>query len=357
MARPLKILIAGAGPTGLTAALELARRGVVATVIERRKTPSPFSRAVGITPRSLERLAPSGVAERLIAEGVTITEARIHHGARRLLTIPIRSETAFFPHIVALAQDRTETALADGFHTYGGAVRYDLALEAATPDSDGVDVRLSDGSEARFDHLIGADGVHGPTRGAAGIAYPGHDLARKWSIADVDAEGWPHPTGFTAMLGAPGEIAFAAPLGAGRYRVISNTPDALEALTLPLAVTRIRHAAAFTISVRQARRYSTGRIHLAGDAAHCHSPIGGRGMNLGIDDAAELAERLVEGGLDFYSPRREKTGRETIAATERARKLITAHGKARRAILVAAATLADRIAPIKRRIGRFVVEL
>ncbi|QIE55295.1 FAD-dependent monooxygenase [Pikeienuella piscinae] len=356
MAKALNILIAGAGPTGLTAALELARRGVIATVIERRKTPSPFSRAVGITTRSLQLLNPSGVADRLIAEGVTVRKARLYRGERRLLTIPFQSETAFFPHILALPQDRTERALADAFRALGGEVRYDLALESAAPDPEGVNVRLTDGVEARFDHLIGADGVHSLTRKAAEVAYHGHDLPGKWAIADVDAEDWPHPTAFTATLGAPGKIAVVVPIGVKRYRVISNTPDALKALAMPLEVTNIRRAAAFTISVRQAGRYSTGRIHLAGDAAHCHSPVGGRGMNLGISDAAELARRLVEGGLDDYSPLREKEGRETIAATERARKLVTAPGPARRALFTTAASLIDRIGPLKRRIGRFAVE-
>ena len=353
----MRILIVGAGPTGLTAAVELARRGVIPTVVDRRDGPSPLSRAVGITPRSLSILAASGAAEAILAEGVAMKTARVYDGDRLALSLPLISPNTNWPHLVALPQDRTERALLDALARHGGAARYGLALEAAEDRGGEALVRFADGSEAVFDHIVGADGVRSVVRAAAGIEFPGIDLAEDWSIADVDAEGWRHPDDFTVFRGPPGEVAVVAPLGRGRFRVIANRPDALAALPVPMEVTNLRRAGRFTISVRQAEVYSKGRLHVAGDAAHCHSPVAGRGMNLGIADAAELARRLVEGGVDGYSALRHAEGRATIAATERGRKLLTAPDGLRRALVSGLLATADRIGPLKRRIGRFAVEL
>lgn len=353
----MNVLVVGAGPTGLTAAIELRRRGVIATIIDRREAASSYSRAVGITPRSLELLSPAGVSERLIAEGVAMDRMRIYRGQTLLFEMPIYSERTNFPNVLALPQDRTETIMSDALVSLGGLVHYGIALEDFSKHKDQWVAQLSDGSEASFDTIIGADGMRSRVREVAGIAYPGFDLDETWSIADVDAQHWRHPEHFTIVQANPGEVVIVAPLGETRYRVVSNTEDALETLPLSLDVTNIRRQGTFTISVRQAETYSKGGIHLAGDAAHCHSPVGGRGMNIGIADAAELARRLVDGEISDYSAVRHRLGAETIKETERGRKMLTANDWFRRAAFRSFLTFANRVEPIKRRMGRFAVEL
>ena len=380
----MRVLIVGAGPTGLTAAVELARRGVVPAVVDRRDSASALSRAVGITPRSLELLSPSGVAERLIAEGVAMERVHLYDGTEPMLEMRLHSPRAFFPTILSLPQDRTEALMADTLRALGGELRYRVRLESLRQEGGRVTARLKtqngvqnethsgsrDGTqngtggtgetddtaiEEDFDAVIGADGIRSTVRREAGIAFPGIDLPQVWSIADVDIDGWRHPDGFTVVRAGPGAVVLTVPMGGGRYRLVASRVDALQTLPLEAAVTRIRRQGTFTISVRHAETYSRGRIHLAGDAAHCHSPVGGRGMNLGIADAVDLAARLLDGGSDGYSARRRE-GAAAIAITERARRTVTGAGWQRRLLFRGLVATVRGVAPLRRRLGRFIVE-
>lgn len=352
----MKVLIVGAGPTGLTAAIELARRGVVPTVIDQRDSASTLSRAVGITPRSLELLSHSGVSDRLIAEGVAMDGLRVYRGETLALDMPLHSERAFFPTVLGLPQDRTEVIMAETLTSLGGSVRYGVALASLGEQVDRVVARLSLGAEEEFDIVIGADGIRSTIREAAGIAYPGIDLEQTWSIADVDVDDWRHPGKITLVQVKPGTVVVVAPIGGTRYRLVASHEDALKALPLPLNVTNVRREGTFSISVRQAERYSKGRVHLAGDAAHCHAPVGGRGMNLGIADASELAKRIVEGGLEGYSALRHQAGAEAVAVTERGRKMTGGLTWQRRLAFRTLLSAAAFVPTIKRRLGRFLVE-
>lgn len=347
----MKILIVGAGPTGLTAAVELARRGIVPEVIDRKEEASTLSRAVGVLPRSLRTLTPSGVSERLLAEGVRMRNVHLYFDEKHTLKLSLRNGHPDQDFGLALAQDRTEAALRDAFIHFGGKVGYGTELAGLRQEHDKVLATTATGTEQTYDIVIGADGIRSVVREAVGIEFPGHDLPGNWSIADVDAENWRHPADFTACNLAGGRVAVVAPLAPTRFRVISNTDDALKTLPLDLDVTRVRRQGQFNISIRLVQTYRRGRVFLAGDAAHCHSPAGGRGMNLGIADAAELADRIVTDRLDDYSASRYADGKATIAASERARRLITSRSLARR-LLSTGATLLNRFPPLHRPFAR-----
>ncbi|MEM7278521.1 MAG: FAD-dependent oxidoreductase [Pseudomonadota bacterium] len=352
-----KVLIVGAGPSGLTTAIELARRGVVATLIDKRDQASALSRAVGITPASLRLLSKSGVADKLIAEGVAMNAMHIYQGSRLTLSAPLHSDRTYFPTILALAQDRTENLMVDTLQSLGGSVHYGKSLTTLSDRGNVVTTRFEDNSEDEYELVIGADGVHSTVRQQAGIPFPGFDLSETWSIADVDIKDWRHPGGFTLISAAPGVVIVVAPLGKTRYRVIGSHVNALQALPLPAEVINLRREGTFNIAIRQAKSYSQGRIHLVGDAAHCHSPVGGRGMNIGIADAAELARRIVEGSIDGYSEQRHKEGKTVINATERGRKLIAGVRWPQRLAFRSLLAGAGLSKSIKRRLGQFVVEV
>ncbi len=146
-----------------------------------------------------------------------------------------------------------------------------------------------------------------------------------------------------------------APLEPKRFRVISNTGDALAALPLKLNVTNIRRAGSFEISIRQAAEYSAGRVFLVGDDAHCHSPVGGRGMNLGIADSAELARRMAEGGLEGYGEARHKVGERTIAGSEAARKIMTSRNPVTRFLVLAVLKTASIMPALQRLFARKIL--
>jgi 2-polyprenyl-6-methoxyphenol hydroxylase-like FAD-dependent oxidoreductase len=234
----------------------------------------------------------------------------------------------------------------------GGNVVYGTAFEGLHQDDSGVVVETSDGKEDRFDIVVGADGNRSNTRACLGIEYTGFDLPETWSIADVDAEGWENSEAFTLCTLPGGKVVVVAPLEATRYRVISNTKRAHTSLPLPFNVGNIRREANFTISVRQAVRYNEGAVYLAGDAAHCHSPAGGLGMNLGIADGAELAQRIVSGGLDGYSAARHADGAQIIAQSERIRKLVTTKPPITRAIRNSVFKLINATPALQRRVAQ-----
>ena len=349
----MNILVVGAGPTGLTAGVELARRGLKATVIEKRPGGSTLSRAVGIVPLSLKLLEPSGVTPRLLAEGVSMQSVKFYMGNQPAVTLPLDPPKPRYGygHILMLPQDQTEAALRDKFAELGGTVRYGCELQNLSQNDDSVTVKYANGDSEKYDYVIGADGRASNVRSALGVDYPGLDLTEAWSIADVDCEGWENSDDFTLCVLDEGKVAVIAPIAKNRCRVVSNTPDAIAALPLSMQVTHVNRQGQFTISVRQVNEYRKGRVFLAGDAAHCHSPVGGRGMNLGIADACELAACLESGDLDRYGRVRHKAGHATIVGSERVRKMATSANPVRRALFRTMLRLVSRSRFMQRKMA------
>jgi len=309
----------GAGPTGLTAAVELARRGIIPTVIDRRDGPSRLSRAVGILPGSMDILDRSGAGAAIRNEAVAFAGISIHKRARRVARIAMGNDAR--ARLLGLAQDRTEAHIAAALKRLGGKVDYERELQALEQDETGILAR-TDRDDAYFDYVIGADGVQSTVRGILGLGFPGYDLPGLWSIADVECENWADPLDFHAFLLPRGNVAVVVPLAEHRFRVIASQPDALNSLPQRMNIRRVRRTGEFTISVRQVDRYVQGRVALAGDAAHCHSPVGGRGMNLGIADAADLADRIGRDTLNGYHDARHAAGAQTLALSEAGRRMV-----------------------------------
>ncbi len=337
------VLIVGAGPTGLTAAVELRRRGASVRVVERRANLSNLSRAVGIQPRSMKILEASGVAESVAAEAVVFQGVILHAGARELARLPLDfSEDS---RLWGLAQNRTEHHLLEALTRLGGQLEFGAEFESLEQSKNGVTAQVG-GREVRSDYLIGADGVRSTVRAKIGSSYDGFDLPGRWSIADVEAVDWPDANCFKGYLLPEGQVCVVVPLEAQRFRVISSLPDALAALPVPMSVDNIRNQGTFNISVRQVSHYQKGRVFLAGDAAHCHSPAGGRGMNLGIADAADLAERLVTGRIEGYHSGRHREGAHVLRFSENARRKVMS--PRRRPFLRAALVIAKLAPPLGR---------
>ncbi len=346
----MKVLIAGAGPTGLTAGVELARRGSTVEIIDKKDQGSTLSRAVGINPRSLDLLSPSGVTGDLLAQGVKFESVRFYREAQHWATLPLTAapQRRGYNFMLGLPQDQTEEILRDTFVALGGTVRYGTTLTGVCQDEDRVIVETKNAGEIQCDYLVGADGVGSATRDAIGIAYDGQDLPGTWSIADVEA-GWTHNNETSLCLMRDGKMALIAPLGGNRFRAVSNTDNALAALPLKINVTKTHREGQFQISLRLAREFSKGRVFLAGDAAHTHSPAGGRGMNLGIADSADLAARLCgDGDLAHYSRDRLAEDKQMIAGSEQLRKALTSPSVAKRALILAGLKLVSVTPPLQR---------
>lgn len=344
----MHVLVVGAGPTGLTAAVELQRRGVSVDVVDRRPGGTGLSRAVGITPASLRLLDPSGVAADLLSEGVRITGAAIHAGSRRLSQLQMARLNRPDAFMLTLPQDRTEAILRARLEAAGGAVRFGREVALVAEEASKVLVTFADGVEERFDLVLGADGVRSKVRTALGLTFEGIDLPETWAVADVEAQGWSFPDTAAVFLNPRGRIVLVMPIARDRYRVFTDGSGALEQVPLPLNVSRLRETAEFHIAVRQVPRYSVGRVHLAGDAAHCHSPVGGRGMNLGIADACDFAARVAAGTLDGYSAARHAEGAKVIRLSEGARKMLAADDPWRRGIVQSVVWLAGQVPAVEK---------
>lgn len=322
----MKVLVVGAGPTGLTAALELARNGVKPRIVERRSAPSELSRAVGIMPETIEKLRPSGVGDAIVREAMPLRKVTVNRAETKLMSLDFTDTDLRDQTLLGLPQTRTESLMRDALAEMGVEVEFECAVSEIETDNTEAVVTFSDGASDTYDWVIAADGLQSTIREQLGIAYPGKDLPGKWSIADVDLGGGYDPEQFTAWIqqGDSGAFTFIIPIEKKRLRIVSSTDDAIGSLPVTLDIQKVRRTAIFEISVRQAETYQRGRVLLAGDAAHCHSPVGGKGMNLGIDDAVSAANAILTSTTEQYTQNRHSVGKGVLKKSESARKIVSA---------------------------------
>lgn len=309
-----RILIAGAGPVGLTAALELTRRGYAPRIIDRDGDVSAESRALVVNNRTLDLMEPSGVAERMLAAGNRVTQVVI----RRNEKILARMDLALIPHrfnfLLVLAQSETEKILIQKLLQMGVGVEKNTALESFSVGSN-IECQLNTGKTATTDILIGADGAHSLVRKSLGLAFDGETDVQVFGLADVELNDWPFPSNTAVLTILDTHLAPYIPMGEGFGRFISTRGDCLNNLPRDAKVKKVAWNTDFKLNYRQAQTYQQGNVFLAGDAAHIHSPVGGRGMNLGMEDASWLAWLIEQGREAEYTTLRHPVGADVLKLT------------------------------------------
>lgn len=300
-----QVLIVGAGPTGLAAALFLTRRGVPVRVIDAADQPTRTSKALGVNPRTLTLLQDSGVTAAIEAEAQAMRGLRLHRRGRPLATLTIDWAALGTDHrMVILPQARTEALLTGALADLGVTIERGLGLTGLGQSADAVAATLSDGSTVLVTVLFAADGAHSIARKALGLDFPGEAWNEPWHLLDVDLAGPPADEGWIDLR--PTGPFVCLPFSGRTFRLIGFGPSPLEHLPPGWTAGTVHWASGFRISHRMVEAMSVGRVCLGGDAAHIHSPIGARGMNLGIEDAFVFAACAADflagepGRLDDY---------------------------------------------------------
>lgn len=375
------VLIAGAGPVGLSAAAELRRRGVSCRLVDRLPARLPYAKAVGIQPRTLEIWDRMGLARTVMETAVPLRGQLIYANGVERARIELMLPPEVPYRFAALPQYETERILEEHLAALGTAIERGTELLSFTQDGDGPGggvtslLRTASGGEEelRTRYLIGCDGAHSTVRKGLGLSYEGGAFAEEYMLADVVSD-WDLPEGYglrSTHQGADGstdDMLVCIPLpGRGRYRMSMLVPPELSAqppggpgggsaggpgagdgvqhgleggrvpelshvqavvdrlAPAPATVSGMRWSSVFRISHRIVDRYGDGRVFVAGDAAHIHPPTGAQGMNTGIQDACNLAWKLAlvlrgpagPALLASYDAERRPVGEEVVGRTVR----------------------------------------
>ena len=320
------VVIAGGGPTGLMLAGELALAGVDVAIVERRPNQELDSpRARGLLTRSIEVLDQRGIADRFISQGQK-HPVSMFTGARFMSDIPTRHN-----YVLALFQRHIERILAEWVLELKVPIHYGSEVTDFAQNDNGIDVMLSDGNSFRSQYLVGCDGGRSTIRKTAGIDFPGWDATTSWLMAEAEMAQEPkwgfhedargkHAIG-KGEGGLVGVVLMEAQVGLEGTPTLRDISEALIAVYgTDYGIHSPRWITRFTDMARQAAAYRAGRVLLAGDAAHVHSPVGGQGLNTGVQDAVNLGWKLAqvikrispEGLLDTYHAERHPVAARVI---------------------------------------------
>jgi 2-polyprenyl-6-methoxyphenol hydroxylase-like FAD-dependent oxidoreductase len=365
------VLVVGAGPTGLTVAAALIARGHRAIVVDKLPEGQNTSRAAAVNARTLEVLEDLDVARRMVKAGLIAPRFTMREGPRTLIPVDFSQLPTEHPYTLMLSQADTERLLLERLHELGGDVQRPTTLTRITQDPTGITAVFDDGESIRASYAVGADGMHSTVREQAGIGFAGTEFAESFALADVRVTG-EAPRDQVILFYAKDGLNVLAPLPDGVFRVVAPTPDAppepsaafVQSLLDTRAfgpgqtqVTELLWGTRFHIHHRVADSYRAGRLLLAGDAAHVHSPAGGQGMNLGITDAIALAGALSavlhgcpEQALDAYSASQRQRAEQVLKLTGRLTRIATLP-RPLRPIRNSAMRLAARVPAVRRQLA------
>jgi 2-polyprenyl-6-methoxyphenol hydroxylase-like FAD-dependent oxidoreductase len=353
---PTDVLIAGAGPTGLALAIWLTRLGARVQIIARTEGPGTATRALAVQARTLELYQALGLAAPVVARGRPVSAMNLWAGGHRRARIAIGASGASltpYPYIEVFPQEWHEQLLITRLQALGVNVQWSCELTGFTDEGTHVTAHLRDSAgretTCQTAYLAGCDGAHSCVRAVLGLGFSGGTYPQTFYVADIEGHG-PPLDGEGHVSAARGDFVLIMPLPGGSNRarlvgVVDGTEgeaDEVSAATLShralqsmqLVVDKVDWFSSYHIHHRVASSFRRGRVFLAGDAGHIHSPVGGQGMNTGIGDAINLAWKLAavlggkapEGLLDSYEEERLRFARLLVKSTDRLFTLGTARG-------------------------------
>ncbi|MCC9307129.1 rifampin monooxygenase [Kitasatospora sp. RB6PN24] len=334
----IDVIVVGAGPTGMMLAAELRLHEVRVVVLEKLTEPTPETRGRGLHARSVELMDQRGLLERCLAVSEKFRIGGFFGGVHKAW--PEGMDTAH-PYGLTMAQPVTERLLTEHARELGADIRRGCEVVGVSQDEEAVTVELADGSRLTARYLVGCDGGRSAVRKLVGIGFPGEPATVETLLGDMELTEDPEKVAAVVAEVRKTQLRFGTiDEGGGVHRVIVPAAGVAEDRTAPTTFEEFkqqlvavagtdfgahspRWLSRFTDATRQAERYRAGRVLLAGDAAHIHPPVGGQGLNLGIQDAFNLGWKLAaavngwapQGLLDSYHAERHPVGARVLDNT------------------------------------------
>jgi len=379
-----QVMIIGAGPVGLTLAAELACFGVRVRIVDKAAARTDKSKALVLWSRTLELMARGIGTERFLAAGFNVGAVNMVSGKRRIGRLELGAVETPFPYAMMLPQSETERLLEERLAELGVVVERNVEVVSVSADTARAVLKHADGTneDVTADYLVGCDGAHSITRHALGADFKGETNSSDWILADIHMTGYPAPDS-ELMIYWHADGAFAIfPIGPGHYRVIADQPPSGAARAPDPTLAQVQAIidrrgpggmvasnpvwlAGFRINGRKVARYRWGRVFLAGDAAHVHSPAGAQGMNTGMQDAFNLAWKLAlvlhgacgEALLDSFNQERNQVGEMVLNNATRMTAVGTLRNPLARALRDRVARFMLARAPVQRGMARAMTEV
>src|SRR5215469_16649981 len=374
-----QVLIVGAGPTGLMLATQLLSRGVATRIIDKGDGVILQSRAINVHASTLEILHQMGLAERFIDRGQAVRRLRFYSSGRSLLSLDLALNGSRYGYMLDIPQDFTERLLRTRVSELGGEVEQGMELEGLDDRRGCVSARVRDragqASHITAEYVVGCDGAHSRVRHELGLEFAGHPYPQDWLIADVRLD-WDRREDEIHVFFRPDPASLICfPMTGHRWRLVvtlagqrsRQSPSIAEIQMIvaerspeQVAVTDPTWLANFHTHRRSTSVYRRGRVLLAGDAVHIHSPAGGQGLNVGVADAHNLGWKLAlvaqgrspEWLLDTYGEEREPVAAGVLGLTHALVRLGTLSHPAKRAVRDAVVPLLSRVPAVQRRAAR-----
>lgn len=312
-----KILVVGAGPSGLASALFLSERGIKTRIIEKNNHISRYSKALGVNPRTLQLLETSGLTGKFLDKGRKMEKINIWKGDKPVYQNDLSKISHRYPFMLILPQLDSEAILLEELNRRSIEVEFGTSFRALKAGATRLDVVLSPPNhqttveEAQFSLLIGADGTRSKVREQIGIPSVGFQYSEDWELYDVELDvSLNRDEGHVRLFREGGMILIR--LRDNIWRVAGNLKSLFSYLPHGSRVGEIVWKSTFRISHRVAEELFRKGVVLIGDAAHIHSPVGARGMNLGIEDAYVVSQLVSENRIQEYTGVREIYLKRTV---------------------------------------------
>ena len=377
------VLIVGAGPTGMTAAIELKRLGMDVRIIDKSEHMARYSQALVVQARTLEQFQRYGLADRAIARGRKLNEAKFYSEGKLIVNFTLDHVESRYPFALFIPQSETE-ALLNG-HMESMGVRTERSVELVSLKQNGeiqATIRHVDGRTEELSPrwLVGCDGAHSGVREKTGTPFEGGRVGISFFLADAEIMGPDAPADELSLHLSHGNVVFMGRLTDRTVRLIvalheQPTIDGERDLTIDdfqrmvdqvgvrIHIRSAEWMTPFHVTDRQAKHYRIGNVFLAGDASHIHSPVGGQGMNTGIQDVANLAWKVAavtrgadDSLLDSYEEERGEVGRALLRFTERGLKFATASNPVVEKLRDTLAPIIVKLPPVQQNAVGFISE-